>query len=202
VVSSPSSSPPNSSWMSLSRSFLAWPILGIVWSLAHVGMELAMGSNPYKLLVVPCMLVWVLILVLATKGRCWALYAAIACGALGCYFVAVSHLAPGVHITWFGVVPWMIMAEQAGGAWVPAYNLLIYAGILIGAAILWTGARTRGSGPRLRRASFAILVGVLVVVSGAMRVMPEGGAALLEAVAWWSRAGAVACGVMLSAALL
>src|SRR5947208_6646222 len=139
-----------------SRPFMLISLLGLAWGLAHVGMEALMGAG----LVKPGLLVtavWAVMLVLALRGQGWAMYASVILGALGGYWLTMMHYY-NMQLHWYGVVPWMTNPEDAGRAWAGAYNILVYAGAVIGVALLWTGARALNLGLDLRRGWFMLLV--------------------------------------------
>jgi hypothetical protein len=140
----------------LSRPFLLFSVLGIAWGLAHVGLEVLTGK-PLLKLGLPFTLLWAAVLVQALRGRRWAALTAVLLGDLGCYWVAVMHFQGA---DWSGVLPWKHNPEHAGPLWVIPYNVLVYAGLLVGLGLLWTGMRV------VRGIRFALVVsGVLVASS-------------------------------------
>ena len=150
------------------RSFLVFSLLGIAWGLAHVGLEILTGK-PLLKVGLPFTLLWALTLVLALRGHRWAPAAAVLLGALGCYWAAIMHFQ---RTDWSGVLPWMHDPENAGPLWVVPYNVLVYAGLLIGLGILWTGMRV------VRSIRFALVVSGVLMASSVALSLWYGGPAL------------------------
>jgi hypothetical protein len=119
----------------VAQPFVLCSLLGIAWSIAHSGLEMLMGSGTLKVVGMFVALGWAILLWLAARGRRWTLYGAFIAGALACYYLAVAHFGPGVHVRWIGIVPWMLHPERAAGGWVTPYNLVVDAGVVIGVAI-------------------------------------------------------------------
>ena len=149
----------------LPRPFLLFSALGIAWGLAHVGLEVLTGK-PLLKLGLPFTLLWAAVLVRALQGRRWAAMTAVLLGDVGCYWVAAMHFQDA---DWSGVLPWMHNPEKAGPLWVIPYNLLVYAGLLVGLGLFWTGMRV------VRSIRFALAVsGVLVASSVAWSLWYSG----------------------------
>ena len=143
-------------------------MLGIAWGLAHVGLEVLTGK-PLLKVGLPFTLLWVAVLVQALRGRRWAAMTAVLLGALGCYWVAIMHCQGA---DWGGVLPWMHDPEKAGPLWVLPYNVLVYAGLLVGLGLLWTGMRV------VRGLRFALAVSGVLVASSVALSLRYGGPAL------------------------
>jgi hypothetical protein len=79
----------------------------------------------------------------------------------------------------YGVLPWMTNPEHAGPAWAWPYNLLVYAGALIGLAYLWTAAREINLGLDLRQGWFMLLLSGVLVASGVAAVVLQAGLAFM-----------------------
>ena len=152
----------------LSRPFLLFSVLGIAWGLAHVGLEVLTGK-PLLKVGLPFTLLWAAVLVQALRGRRWAAVTAVLLGDLGCYWVAILHFQGA---DWSGVLPWMHDPENAGPLWVLPYNALVYAGLLIGLGIIWTGMRV------VRGIRFALAVSGVLVASSVALSLRYGGPAL------------------------
>jgi hypothetical protein len=80
-----------------------------------------------------------------------------------------------LQLHWYGVIPWMTNPEHAGPAWAWPYNILVYAGALIGLTHLWVSARELNLGLDLRRGWFMLLVSGVLVASGVAAVVLRGG---------------------------
>jgi hypothetical protein len=152
----------------LPRSFLLFSLLGIAWGIAHVGLEVLTGK-PLLKVGLPFTLLWAMALALALRGRRWATVAAVLLGALGCYWAAIMHFQGA---DWSGVLPWMHDPEHAGPLWVIPYNVLVYAGLLIGLGILWTSMRV------VHGIRFALAVSGVLVASNVALSLWDGGPAL------------------------
>ena len=152
----------------LPRSFLLFSLLGIAWGLAHVGLEVLTGK-PLLKVGLPFTLLWAAVLVQALRGRRWAAPAAVLLGALGCYWAAIMHFQ---RADWSGVLPWMHDPENAGPLWVIPYNVLVYAGLLVGLGILWTGMQV------IRGLRFALAVSGILMLSSVALNLWYGGPAL------------------------
>lgn len=163
-----------------SRPFLRVSLLGLAWGLAHLGMEALMGAGLVKL-GLPLTAMWAVTLVLALRGQGWATYASVVLGALGCYWLTMMHYY-NMQLHWYGVygvLPWMTNPEHAGPAWAWPYNLLVYAGALIGIAHLWTSAREMNLGLDLRHGWFMLLVNSVLIASGVAAVVLHSGSAFM-----------------------
>ena len=163
-----------------SRPFILISFLGLAWGLAHVGMEALMGAGLVKL-GLPLTALWAVMLVLALRGQGWAMYASVVLGALGCYWLTMMHYY-NTQLHWYGVygvIPWMTNPEHAGPAWAWPYNILVYAGVLIGLAHLWTGARELSLELDLRQGWFMVLVSGVLIASGVAAVALHAGSAFL-----------------------
>ena len=155
------------------RPWLLWSSLGVAWSAAHTASELAMGAtqgaDQYKVAGVALPLVGAAVLVAAARGRGQMAYLAIIIGALGCFGLSVGHYALAQPVTRVGILPWMPRPEGAAASWALPYNLLVYAGTLVGLGILWTGARLA------RDARFCTLVAILLLAEGLVTMaLPDG----------------------------
>ena len=169
-----------------SRPFMLVSFLGLAWGLAHVGMEALMGAGLVKL-GLPLTAVWAVLLVLARRGQGWATHASVVLGALGCYWLTMMHYY-NRPLHWYGVygvLPWMTNPESAGPAWAWPYNILVYAGVLIGLAQLWTGARELNLGLDLRQGWFMLLVSGVLVASGVAAVVLRAGSGFVGADKAW-----------------
>jgi hypothetical protein len=159
-----------------SQPFILVSFLGLAWGLAHVGMEALMGAGLVKL-GLPVTAVWAVMLVRALRGQGWATFASVVLGALGCYWLTMMHYYNS-QLHWYGVygvIPWMTNPEHAGPAWAWPYNILVYAGALIGLAHLWTSARELKLGLDLRQGWFMLLVSGVLVASGVAAVVLHAG---------------------------
>src|SRR5438874_12253513 len=65
----------------LSKRWILWSALGIVWGGTHVGLEALMGKGLFRLGVL-LTLAWAVLLVLAVKRQRWAKHGAVLLGAL------------------------------------------------------------------------------------------------------------------------
>jgi hypothetical protein len=163
-----------------SRPFILVSLLGLAWGLTHVGMEALMGAGLVKL-GLPLTAVWAVTLVLALRGQEWATYASAVLGALGCYWLTMMHYY-NMQLHWYGlygVLPWMTNPEHAGPAWAWPYNLLVYAGALIGLAHLWTVAREINLGLDLRQGWFMLLLSGVLIASGVAAVVLQAGSTFM-----------------------
>jgi hypothetical protein len=157
----------------------------MAWGLAHTGMELLMGLGLLKVGTLLTLL-WALAFVPAVRGSVPARYAAVALGALASFYLALVHfIRLNMHLAWLGPLPLLMRDEVAGPAWVLPYNLLVYAGILIGIANLWAGACVLRTCRPARDSLPAIFVSLLLTVLELYRISrpdgPKGSAALLGA---------------------
>ncbi len=152
----------------LPGSFLLFSLLGLAWGLAHVGLEVLTGKSLLKL-GLPFTLLWATVLVVALRGQRWAAPVAVLMGALGCYWTAIMHFRGA---DWSGGLPWMRDPENAGPLWVIPYNGLVYAGLVVGLGILWTGMQI------LRRIPAALAVSAALVLSSVALTLWYGGPAL------------------------
>ena len=155
------------------------------WGVAHVGMEMLMGLGLLKVGTLLTLL-WALAFVPAVRGSIPARYAAVALGALASFYLALVHfIRLNMRLAWLGPLPILTQGEVAGPAWVLPYNLLVYAGILIGIANLWAGARVLRTCRPARDSLPAIFVSLLLTVLELYRISrpdgPKGSAALLGA---------------------
>lgn len=143
-----------------SHSFLVWSMLGIVWNITHIAMEWRMGTGNFRRWIV-LLIVWSGFLV-ATRicgGRPWMGWTLIAMGACGVYALPLRHFEWERHpISWFGILPRIATQEEAGPGWIVPYNLLIYVGLAIGIALLWSGARMMQAGASRPRQSLRLLL--------------------------------------------
>ena len=94
---------------------------------------------------------------------------AVLLGDLGCYWVAIMHFQGA---DWSGVLPWMHDPEKAGPLWVIPYNVLVYAGLLVGLGILWTGMQV------VRGIHVALAVSAVLAASSVALNLWYGGPAL------------------------
>ena len=178
--------------------------LGILWGFAHLALEAPLGaggSNLWKL-VLASTVVWLLALLLAMRGARWAVYATILLGATVCFWLALSHFArPGSHTIWLAFIPWMTDPEDAPHYLVPPYNLLMYSGVGLGLAIVWTGIRSSmHAGTRSMWLPFAIAAAVTAtgLADMARHAAYEPGAGLI----WTVAAGLLVGAVGISALML
>ena len=163
-----------------SRPYLLVSLLGLAWGLAHVGMEALMGAGLVKP-GLPVTALWAVVLVLALRRQSLAfLYASVVLGALGSYWLTMMHYY-NTQLQWYGVLPWMTNPEHAGRAWAGPYNILVYAGAVIGLAFLWTGARALNLGLDLRRGWFMLLVSGVLIAGGVTAVVLHADSAFVAA---------------------
>lgn len=150
--------------MRLVSSFYLWSVLGIIWSMTHIGMEWGMGTGNFRRWVVLLAAWSALLLFAVVRGaRPWVRWGLIAMGACGVFALPLRHFEwERYPVSWFGLLPRIATEDAAGPGWIVPYNLLIYLGLANGVALLWSGARMMREGSRPRR-SFRLLlfVGVL-----------------------------------------
>jgi hypothetical protein len=122
----------------------------MAWGLAHTGMEMLMGLGILKVGTLLTLL-WALAFVPAVRGSIPARYAAVALAALASFYLALVHfIRLNMPLAWLGPLPILTRGDVAGAVWVLAYNLLVYAGILIGIANLGPApACCARAGPRV-----------------------------------------------------
>jgi hypothetical protein len=160
----------------LSKRWILWSALGVVWGGTHVGLEALMGKGLFRLGVL-LTLAWAVLLVLAVKRQRWAKHGAVLLGALGCYWIAVMHFR--AQIEWLGVFPWIRNPENAGPAWVVPYNLLVDSGAVLGLAILWTSARVMDVGRDGWGSGFFLIVSGVLAACGMASVVVRTGVSFL-----------------------
>ena len=149
----------------LTRPFLVWSVLGIAWSIMHIGMEWSMGIGNFRRWLV-LLAAWsaLLLLALLRTMRSWMGWGLIAMGAFGVFALPLRHFEwERSPVSWFGLLPRIATEEKAGPGWIVPYNLLIYIGLAIGVALLWSGARMMHGGASRPRQSLRLLlfVGIL-----------------------------------------
>jgi hypothetical protein len=157
----------------------------MAWGLAHTGMEALMGLGILKVGTLLTLL-WALAFVPAVRGSVPARYAAVALGALASFYLALVHFVRlNMPLAWLGPLPILTRGEVVGPGWVVPYNVLVYAGIFIGVANLWAGARVLRTGRAAHGNLLAMLVGLLLTVLELYRISrpdgPKGSGALLGA---------------------
>jgi hypothetical protein len=164
----------------LPRAFVVSSVLGIAWGLAHVAMETLMGDPPFKI-GLPLTLLWAAVLMLAIRRPVGAdggaTLAAIVLGAVGCYWMAIMHLKA---TDWIGAVPWMHDPDGAGPLWVVPYNLLVYAGMLIGVTVLWTSMRVVAVRVEVPDTWFAFALSSVLLVGSMAGGLRYGGSAFVS----------------------
>jgi hypothetical protein len=139
-----------------------------------------MGDSPFKI-GLPLTLLWAVVLVLAmfrpAGADGGATLAAVVLGAVGCYWVAIMHLKA---TDWIGAIPWMSDPDGAGPLWVVPYNLLVYAGMLIGAAVLWTSMRVVAVRLQIPDAWFAFALSSVLLAGSMASGLRYGGSAFVS----------------------
>jgi len=151
--------------MHLARPFLLWSTLGIVWSIAHIGMEWGMGTGNFRRWVV-LLAAWSALLLFAVvrSTRSWMGWGLIAMGACGVFALPLRHFEwERYPVSWFGLLPRIATEAAAGPGWIVPYNVLIYLGLAIGVALLWAGARMMQGGASRPRQSFHLLLFVVLL---------------------------------------
>lgn len=158
-----------------SAAWLAWSGMGIAWSVLHLGLERLMGAGSFHVALVAALLIWTMTLVCAASGRRRALYLAIALGALCCYDMSIQHYSMLGPVDRLRVFMWQARPEGASAAWALPYNLLVYAGTLIGLAILWTSARVANTaGDRVAVKLALGIAGLLACTGLGVTMLPNG----------------------------
>ena len=148
------------------RLVVGLSVIGILWTLAHPLMEVLMGSA--TLFIGPAIVLaggWGVCLLALFRWLRWPLAGLLVFGVLTLITASGHFPQPGVHAVWLAVLPWMSDAWGTGPRWSIAYNGLMYAGMLVGLAVIWSAAATLDMSA-LSRAVWAGFAGVLGLAGG------------------------------------
>jgi hypothetical protein len=108
---------------------------------------------------------WLVCLLALVRWRHWPLGGVLVFGVVTVITASGHFPQSGVHAIWLAVLPWMSDVLGTGPRWTIAYNGLMYSGILVGLAVIWSAADALDvSG--LRRAVWAAVAGVLGLAGG------------------------------------
>jgi hypothetical protein len=108
---------------------------------------------------------WLLCLLALVRWRRWPLGGVLIFGVVTLITGSGHFPQSGVHSIWLAVLPWMRDAWGTGPRWAIAYNGLMYSGMLVGLAVIWSAANALdGSG--LSRTLWAAVAGVLGLAGG------------------------------------